>query len=287
MPKITIRRVYNNNVVLGTEFDGTEVVLLGKGLGFQRRPGDLIDPAGAQHFVSEQPYRATQVAELLSDASFEQAEVARAIVEIARDDLAMQISQALLLPVLDHLCFAIRRAQEGIVIDFPLRWEVAQIFPAEAAAGRRALDLVEQRLGVRLQDDEWVAFALHFINHRWAGGDLGKTLAMTDTIARSFKLLEAEWGTQIDQNSMSSARFVTHIRYLFVRALEDRQLSGSQVDVMEPVRTSYPAAADSAVRLAALISDAVNRELTPEEVSYLALHTARLYIEVHFEGSGA
>ncbi len=148
---------------------------------------------------------------------------------------------------------------------------------------RRALALANERLGVRLQEEEWVAFALHFINHRWAGGDLSNTMAMTDTIGRSFKLLEQEWGTPIDQNSMSSARFVTHIRYLFVRAMEDRQLANSEIDVMNAVRDRYPEATQAALKLARQIEESVKHELTHEEVAYLALHTARLYTEVHFD----
>lgn len=280
---VVIKRVYNNNVVLATEPDGTEVVLLGKGVGYQRKPGETIDSSASERFVSELPYKATQVAELLTDASLEEAEVARAIVELGREDLNMKVGHSLLLPVLDHLCFAVRRAREGLQIDFPLRWEVAQIFPAETATGRRALALANERLGVRLQEEEWVAFALHFINHRWAGGDLSKTMAMTDTIGRSFKLLEQEWGTPIDQNSMSSARFVTHIRYLFVRAMEDRQLANSEIDVMNAVRDRYPEATQAALKLARQIEESVKHELTHEEVAYLALHTARLYTEVHFD----
>ncbi len=280
---VVIKRVYNNNVVLATEPDGTEVVLLGKGVGYQRKPGETIDSSASERFVSELPYKATQVAELLTDASLEEAEVARAIVELGREDLNMKVGHSLLLPVLDHLCFAVRRAREGLQIDFPLRWEVAQIFPAETATGRRALALANERLGVRLQEEEWVAFALHFINHRWAGGDLSNTMAMTDTIGRSFKLLEQEWGTPIDQNSMSSARFVTHIRYLFVRAMEDRQLANSEIDVMNAVRDRYPEATQAALKLARQIEESVKHELTHEEVAYLALHTARLYTEVHFD----
>lgn len=39
-----ILRVFNNNVVLARREDGTEVVLTGRGLGFQTRPGQEVDP---------------------------------------------------------------------------------------------------------------------------------------------------------------------------------------------------------------------------------------------------
>ena len=59
----SIKRVYNNNVVLAIEADSTEVVLLGKGIGFQRRPGETVDTSLAdQRFVAEGLYRAPQLA---------------------------------------------------------------------------------------------------------------------------------------------------------------------------------------------------------------------------------
>lgn len=281
---VTIRRVYNNNVVLGADPDGTEVVLLGKGLGFQRKPGDRVDPAGAQRFVAQGPYKAAAVATLLSDATLEEATTARDIVALAHERLRVPVSQGFLLPVLDHLSFAVRRAREGVRVDIPLRWEVAQLYPREAEVGREAVALAGDRLRVRLQEDEWVAFALHFINQQWVGGDLSKTVAMTDAITGTFALLEELWGRPLDQTSVSSARFVTHLRYLFVRAIEGRQLVGAGIDVMGAVQSVYPEAAEAARRVAQLIDASVKGSLTSEEVAYLALHTGRLYAEVHYPG---
>lgn len=277
---VTIRRVYNNNVVLCVEEDGTEVVLLGKGIGFQRRPGDQMDPADSQRFVAEGHYKATWVADLVSDVTMEETRTARAIVELAHEALNTRISEALLLPVLDHLAYALRRAREGTVIDFPLRWEVGQLYPEEADVGRQAVELVRARLGVALQEDEWVAFALHFINQLWAGGDMSKTLGMTESISRIFTLLSERWQTPIDRDSRSAARFVTHLRYLFSRVGEDRQVTQSGIDIMAAVREADPGAAEVAEEVGRLIASRAARDLTAEEVAYLALHTSRLYTEV-------
>ncbi|MBO3130528.1 PRD domain-containing protein [Dermatophilus congolensis] len=284
--QVTVRRVYNNNVVLGVE-DGAEVVLLGKGIGFGRKPGDEVDTEGVQRFVEELPYKAARVADVLSGATMEETEVARAIVAIGRDALGLSVGQALLLPVLDHLSVAVKRVKMGITVDFPLRWEVGHVFPEESAAGREAMHLANARLGVVLQEDEWVAFALHFVNHRWAGGDLSRTLSMTETIRRSFSLLEESWGRAIDENSMNAARFVTHMRYLFVRALESRQLDDVGVDLLAPVRARSPEAVRAALGLRELVEEALGVSLTEGEVGYLVLHTVRLYAELGMERSGS
>lgn len=277
----SVKRVYNNNVVLAIETDATEVVLLGKGIGFQRRPGEIVDTSLAdQRFVAEGPYRAPQLAGLLSDAPADQITLAQTITELGHATLGLEPRQSLMIPVLDHLTFAVRRAQEGTHIDFPLRWEVAQLYPVEAALGRQVVTLVNEGLGIQLQEDEWVAFALHFVNQQWTKGDFSKTVAMTETISRVFLRLAERWGTPIDENASSAARFVTHLRYVFARAASDKQLSTSRLDVLTVVRQAYPEAAEAALDIAELIGKAINRVISNDEISYLALHTTRLYAEM-------
>lgn len=278
---VTVNKVYNNNVVLGTDPDGKEVVLLGKGLGFGRRPGDLLVDAEGQRFVSDATYRATHLAEMLAGATWEQARVAQRIVDLAHERLGVAVNQATLLPVLDHLSFAVRRAAEGREVEFPLKWEVAQIYPDESAVGRRALAIANHALGVRLQSDEWVAFALHFIYQRWARGDIAAALGFTDVVNAAFAELEQRWGEPIDRTSMGAARFVTHLRYLMVRVAEDRQLTDAPMDIMGALRVSHPSVVDAGMRLGEVVGGKLGRDLTADEVAYLALHAGRLYNDVH------
>jgi len=275
-----VKRIYNNNVLLCEE-NGTEVVVVGKGIGYTVKAGEQFNTAaaGLRRFVPDKNYGANHVAELMSDASLEETEVTAAIITMARAELDIKVEQRLFLPLLDHLSFAVLRAREGQHIDYPLRWEVEQVFPHEAAVGRTAVGIVRDRLGVQLQEGEWSAFALHFVTAQWAGGELTHTLTMAKTIAAAFSVLEREWRRPIDQQSMSAARFVAHLRYLWARGMNNEQLDESLVDFMAPVRSSYPEAARGAETLAELFGDAMNTRLTSDEVAYLALHASRLYVD--------
>ncbi|MFC8304611.1 PRD domain-containing protein [Specibacter sp. NPDC057265] len=278
----TIKRVYNNNVLLAGLGDGSEMILVGKGIGFSHKPGEPVDVEAAdQRFVPDGSYAASHVAGVLGDAPLEQIEVVQEIMALARTELKLEPRQSLLVPILDHLGFAVQRARESMKVDFPLRWEVAQLYPAEGQLGRRVVELVRQRLGVTLQEEEWVAFALHFVNQQWSKADFSKTVSMTETIARTFTLLSVRWGKNIDENGLSAARFVTHLRYLFARSIEGAPADVIQMDVLTAIRRSYPEAADAALETAKLIGGALRRDLGEQEISYLALHTARLYAEMH------
>ena len=278
---VTIKRVYNNNVLLTELPDGSEMVLVGKGIGFTHKNGQLINPEIAdQRFVPDGSYTVGHVADLLSDAPLEQIELVQEIMVLAQNELKLEPRQSLLVPILDHLIFAVQRARDGIKVDFPLRWEVARLYPAEGNVGRRVVELIAARLGVQLQEEEWVAFALHFVNQQWAKADFSKTVSMTETIAQVFALLSVRWGRDIDENAHSAARFVTHLRYLFARPSSATGSATMRVDVLGSVRQAYPEAADAAMEVAKLIGGALRHELGDDEVSYLALHTSRLYIEM-------
>ena len=276
-----IKRVYNNNVLLTELADGSEMVLVGKGIGFNHKNGQMIDPDVAdQRFIPDGSYTVGQVADVLSDAPLEQIELVQEIMVMAHNELKLEPRQSLMVPILDHLVFAVQRAREGIKVDFPLRWEVAQLYPGEGGLGRRVVDLIARRLDVTLQEGEWVAFALHFVNQQWAKADFSKTVSMTETIARAFSLLSVRWGRNIDENALSAARFVTHLRYLFARSAEASGTARLRVDVLASVRAAYPEAAEAAVEVSRLIEGALGRTLGADEISYLALHTSRLYAEL-------
>lgn len=60
-------RVFNNNLVLARDETGTEVILTGRGLGFQTRPGQEVDAARiVRKFVPDDGRDPDHLAELLA-----------------------------------------------------------------------------------------------------------------------------------------------------------------------------------------------------------------------------
>lgn len=272
----TAVRAFGSNVVLALDGD-VEVVLVGRGIGFGVKPGAVVDAAVVeQRFVPDGSQRADAIADLVQDAPIEHVAVARAIVELAATELGIRVRPGFVLAVLDHLTFAVRRAEAGTRVDIPLRYEVAQLYPAESAFGRRAVALVADRLGVRLQDEEWVAFALHCVNQQWSSQDIGRTMLMTETIQGILRALEERWGRTISDEERDAARFVAHLRYLFTRVADDAQTTSSQLALLGTVERAYPEVVPAAHDVARRIAAALGRDLSQGEVAYVALHLGRL-----------
>ena len=212
-----VLKVFNNNVVLAVDEQDRELVLFGRGLGFKVAPGSMVDPRRVERrFVPGASASADRIAAMVDDIPADDIALAERLVELARTRLGQRISDHVLLPLADHLSFALRRAAQGVAeLEYPLRWEVQYLYPAEVAVARDMLDLVAADRGVRLPEVETVPLALHLVNAQF-DADMTATAQMTADLHRILDIIREEYGVRIDETSMEVARFVTHLRYLFL-----------------------------------------------------------------------
>ena len=271
-----VTRVLNNNAVM-VDLGGHEVaVVLGRAIGYGKRPGDSIDPDSVtERFIPDAINSLDRLTAFLSETPLEVVRLAREVAELAHARLGIRVTQALVLPIADHLAFAIQRSRAGSEFIYPLRWEVAQLYPQELALGHDAVDLIKRRLGIELVEDEAVAIAMHIVNAQFASAGLGPTLEMTTKLNRIVGVVEATIGIPIDRDSMSTTRFITHLRYLFVRLRTRKQFEGEATGVRAAVAESHPEAFQCAERLRYLLTVG-DETLSDDEITYLALHISRL-----------
>ena len=274
-----ILRVFNNNVVLARN-GSREVILTGRGLGFQAKPGQQIDPSKVlRTFVPEDGRDPDQLGSMVAAIPPEHLVLAEQALEAGRTELSIPRSSVLSIALADHLSFAIKRLQLGMPFDYPLRAEVSHLYPAELQAARRILEHVNAHLEDPLADDEAVPITLHLVNAGFATGDLSYTYQMTGVFAQLFEVLEQAYERPFDRNTVNAARFITHLRYFFVRANSGKQLEESASKLREAIRGSYPDAYSTARKLQAVLELRLGEPLTEDEVTYLTLHVARMVDE--------
>lgn len=276
-----IQTILNNNSVRTLLPDGSPAIVVGRGVGYHKRQGDELDESLIeQTFIPRTRESLGRLVQMLQEIPLEHVRVAAEITDLAIVELGVEGGQSLLLPIADHLSFVIRRLEQGLDLEHPLRWEVQTLYPKEAALGREAVRLANNRLRIDLPADEAVAFAMHFVNAQFAGAQMERAYAMTRTIRRVFEVIRTTIGRSVDQESMGAARFVTHLRYLFVRLSSNKQLGTMPNKLLDDITTAYPLAASIAKKVAYLFEIDAPSELTEEEVGYLTLHIARLMTDL-------
>ncbi|WP_328300221.1 PRD domain-containing protein [Streptomyces sp. NBC_00435] len=274
-------RVLNNNVVLARDEQGQEVILTGRGIGFNCRQGQRVDPELiVRVFVPADGRDPDHLAEVLSLIG---EEVLRAVV-IALSEVGIEGREStrptLAIAVADHVAGALDRAARGIVVEYPLRAEAQTLYAEEYAQAQRLLQAINARVDPQLDASEATALTLHLVNAGFTSGDLSFTYTMTGIIQQMLAVVRERYGLEVPQESMSAARFITHVRYLFVRVQQHRQLTGHESTIGKGIRQHYPEATRTAQQLATIVELRLGQQLSEDEVSYLALHVARMTMEV-------
>ena len=271
-----VLRVFNNNVVLARDGD-REVILTGRGIGFQAKPGQHVDDAKiVRRFIpvdgKDPDHMAQQVAGIPP-------EIIRLVTDaMNRTGLKEQADKqpTLVMALADHICGAIQRAQRKQNIEYPLEAEVRSLYADEYAKGVAMVDAMNTYLGGALPRSEAVALALHLVNAGFSGGNLSATYTMTGIIQQMIAVIEGAYGITLAQDSVNVARFITHLRYLFVRIHQHQQLTDEPAPVMKVIRESYPAALRCARTIASLLELRLDTDISDDETAYLAMHVARV-----------
>jgi beta-glucoside operon transcriptional antiterminator len=274
---VHILRVFNNNLVLARDDAGSEVILTGRGLGFQVKPGDPVDPARVVRvFRPDHGRDPDHLAGLLADIPPEHVQlVGDALAEVGLHAVAAR--PALVVAMADHVSSALSRVAAGQTIEYPLLAEVTHLYAEEHAQAVALLAAINTRVPTPLPPTEAVGLALHLVNAGLATGDLAFSYTMTGLIQQFLDVTASAHGVALDTGGVSVGRFITHLRYLFVRIHQRRQLDDARHSAIgDAIRATYPEAIDTADRLARLIEVRLQATLTPDEVAYLALHVARV-----------
>ncbi|MFV0450752.1 MAG: PRD domain-containing protein [Propioniciclava sp.] len=270
-----IVRAYNNNVVLAVDDEGDQFVVLGRGIGWKSHPGDRIDPDRVERtFVPEAD--STRVAHLVAQIPAEHIALADAVVAFARTELGDHISARMLIPLADHISFVLRRLDEGMLLEYPLEWEVTHLYAEEARVGRQALALIEERTGTTLPRGEVSLLALHFVNARFAPAEATRTVRFTRIMAQVVEIIEHAYGFTVPENSLSLTRFLTHLRYLVTRIEKGDAVGQAPRGLLASVRRENPREYACAQRIRLLLELRLDTPIVDDEALYLALHVARL-----------
>ncbi|MFW9181080.1 PRD domain-containing protein [Corynebacterium striatum] len=279
-----ILRVFNNNVVLarrtgsnaGTPAgeDTEDVIVTGRGIGFQAKAGDAVDPAKVvKVFVPASGRDPDHSAAMLAAVPGEFIQLVLEAMDRAHVPDTLRGKLTLVVALADHVHSAVNR---GISIEYPLEAEVRHLYAEDFALASTLLQEINTGLHSPLPESEAVALTLHLVNAGFTVGDLSGTYRMTGLIQQLLDIIGSHNGVELESEDLSVARFITHLRYLFVRMAEHSQLDSPGSPVSNVINDQYPDAAQCARTVAGVIELRMNESLTADEITYLTLHIARL-----------
>ena len=132
MKTYMIKKTLNNNVLIATDVNGNEVVLIGRGIGFGKKSGESIIREEVQKlFVLNDPEEQEQYKQLISTLDEDTLKVLIAAVEIIQARAGMPLNEHIHVALTDHLFFAVSRMKRGMAIRNPFLLETKALYPDE------------------------------------------------------------------------------------------------------------------------------------------------------------
>ena len=273
MSNYEIHKVLNSSVVLAGDSAGREVIVLGKGIGYGKKPGQFVESDQVSQVFF--PQESCGIEELLSQVSPEVIEVSARIFKIIKDALP-DVNETLVYSLIDHIGFAIQRLKEGIIFKNYLYHDVRAYYPQEFSLGQEACELINERFGIELPDTEAASIAFHIAdsrNVRDENYDSMKVSKITDEVLRIIMI--AAGREAIDNSSSNYHRLLTHIKFFSERLITDTQLHGQDRVMYEHVLDSYPNSTKVAIKVLEYLDKNYHYTVTSEELMYLIIHIHR------------
>ena len=271
-----IEKILNNNVVQALD-NNVEYIVMGKGLGFQKKVGDLVDKEKIEKtFILENTEAVEEWSRVYVNLPDGEMQVFLNILTFAEAVLQTKFEPSFFIALADHLHYTIERSREGVSLQNPLAWEVRKFYPREYEIGKQALRLIAKDLEVQLEDDEAASVALHFVNAQKDAGLLEKDRQMTQIVVGISEIVRLHFGYDLEEDSFSYNRFMTHLQYLAQRIVSG--VSGGKNDAFlyEQVKINYPESFICTQKIVAYIKISYAFELSLDEQVFLTIHIQRL-----------
>ncbi|MEG5755385.1 MULTISPECIES: BglG family transcription antiterminator LicT [Enterobacter cloacae complex] len=270
-----IAKILNNNVVVVQDERGREQVVMGRGLAFQKRVGEALDTARVEKvFALQSDELVRRLGELLSQIPLEVMTTCDRIIGLAAQRLG-KLQESLYITLTDHCYFAIERQKNGLAIKNVLLWDIKRLYPKEFELGQEARAIIARRLNVELEEDEAGFIALHLVTAQ-LNSEMPEVMHVTRVMQEILQLVKYQLQLEYDEESLSYQRFVTHLKFFAQRMLTRTVVEDDDVSLHTAVKDNYSKAWKCAEKIAQHLNKSYQRELTTEEIMFLAIHIERV-----------
>lgn len=277
--RMKVDKVINNNLVRSHDRQNREILVMGCGIGFKRKPGDPIDESVVEKIYVLKEEEQRHMEELFADMPLECIQVTNEIVEYAVISLGKPLSGYLYLNLCDHIHFAIQRAKDGIPVRNALLTEIRRFYSHEYEIGTEGLSRIEAKTGVRLPEDEAGFIAMHLVNASMDFNDMGSTQEMMKMIRHILSIVRYHFHVDLDENSIHYDRFITHLKFFIKRVFSGNELDENDEAFFIMIKNQYREEYLCVLKIYEYIKKEYDILLTNDEIMYLTIHIRRVVMK--------
>lgn len=271
-----INNIINNNIVSAFDDEGKEVIVMGKGIGYDAKKGKRIGKSKVDKIFRMDSQNAfNELSDMLENIPSEHFELTNDVINFANKILDKELNKNIYLTLTDHISFAIERYKKGFEFTNPLLYSIKALYKKEFEIAEYAIDLINKRFHINFNKDEAASIALHFVNAQY-NLKMHESIDVTKLIKEVFKIIKSSLNITIDENSLACERFITHLRFFALRIIKKERSAFNDTDFKNMIFEQYLKEYECSKKIADYIFQEFSYKVQDEELLYLTVHIRRL-----------
>lgn len=272
-----IAKVLNNNLVLSHDpKTKKEVILMGCGIAFQKKPGETVDVSKIEKkFAIDDDKVGNKIKTLLSKIPEGIFRLSNDIIIYAEKNLDRKLDKQIYISLSDHISFALKRYKSGIIIKNSLLHEIKRVHKEEYEVGVWAVEYINKRANIELPIDEAGFIALHVVNASYNSG-IEDGITLTEVVKGILNIIRYHFSVEFDEDDINYDRLLTHLKYFAKRVLTNTQYTNEENSFVDIIKENYSDAYECTNKVKKFISASYDYEVKSDEVVYLTMHIHRV-----------
>lgn len=271
-----IEKIINNNIVSSFDDKNREIIVMGRGLGFGHKQGDTIKESHVEKiFRMNNEVESEQLQNVLADIPIEHIQITDEIISYAKEVISKKFNKNIYITLTDHINFAIERYRLGYNFNNALIWEIKKFYTSEYEVGKKAIEIINSRLNIKLPSDEAASIAMHFVNAEF-GTDMPNTIDITKLIQNVLKIIKYNYQIELDEESLNYERFITHLKFFAQRIIMNKTNKDEDEEFHDMIKKQYSDDYKCAEKIAIAIEKEFKTKVPQEELIYLTVHLNRI-----------
>jgi transcriptional antiterminator len=269
----TVIKVFNNNVLL-VNSGNKEKILYSKGIGFGKKISDRISASIKidKIYSIEDASNSDKFNQLMSFVDNDIIGLCEEIIYMISRELNEELNEKIHISLTDHIAFAIKRIKAKDEIINPFLIETETLYRSEFEIARKAINMLERKIGISIPDGEVGFITLHIHSARQQG-KLSNTLKYTYLSNSIVQYIEKAFNLTIDRHTIDYARFITHLRFTIERIMNKNTIKNELLNV---IKKQYSKSYKIANDVCKLIEQELKEEIVEDEVGYMAVHIEKI-----------
>ncbi len=271
---LKIIKIFSNNVVLCENTDdNTEMIAVGKGIGFNKK----VDMAILKTDIDKlyQPIDEKDKGyfnEITNSIDKELIGIVEESMKIIDDELEGKLSSHFHITMLSHITFAIERTKYGTIIKNPFLEEIKMLYFQEYSISERFINDLNSKLDNKLVKDEIGFISMH-VHAAIRGVKASETSEQLKLIYDLMKVIEKELGQTIDKNSPDFIRLLTHLKFAVNRVKNNIKIENI---LLPEIKVKLKKYYKISKKVALFAKNFYLIEFSEDEIGYITIHLAKI-----------